>query len=344
LARIESRVFDGPKIRVVIPSTILFVAFNVTENPFQISIADYDSCPEFGRWQQLIRLGLNVDFRRILKIDSEFGDLNDYLIDLSVFETGSMHDELSVILREKYPRCEDGLSVLVKSVNGLKSTESLRIEIEHLLNLFHPCILSPIGFIIGGESTISKELKIVRLYAEDKSLSEVLSINPVWWTSTAKAKAVVGIVLSLWFAHSLGLIHAHLNSKNILFDVDHRILITDFYPTDLRFGTNTLDPGVLSGERWSRDADIRGFALILFEIIGGNPSTLPGVINDQTSLPSGIPMFVSKLIVAGQSPESGLCQSFNEIFNILKKNDFRILSGVDSADVLAFVEWVESFE
>jgi hypothetical protein len=29
---------------------------------------------------------------------------------------------------------------------------------------------------------------------------------------------------------------------------------------------------------------------------------------------------------------------------ILKKNDFRILSGVDSAEVLAFVERVESFE
>jgi hypothetical protein len=96
------------RIDVVIPSTILFVAFDVIPNPFQISIADCESCPEFGRWQQLIKSGLKVDFRRILKIDSDFGDLNHYLIDLSVFERGSMLDEIDVDLREKYssaPNC-----------------------------------------------------------------------------------------------------------------------------------------------------------------------------------------------------------------------------------------------
>jgi tRNA A-37 threonylcarbamoyl transferase component Bud32 len=48
----------------------------------------------------------------------------------------------------------------------------------------------------------------------------------MWWTATAKA--VAGIALSLRFAHSLGLIHGHLTSKNICFDIDHRIQITGF--------------------------------------------------------------------------------------------------------------------
>jgi serine/threonine protein kinase len=157
-----------------------------------------------------------------------------------------MQDEFDVILSEKYERCEDDSSVIVKSVNGLKWAEGLRIEraIENLLNLCHLCILSPIGFIIGGKSTKSEELKIVRLYAENKSLSEVILENPVWWTSTAKAKAVVGIVLSLRFCHSFGLIHGHLNSQNIVFDIDHRIQITDQI-----FGPNVSDADVLSGER-----------------------------------------------------------------------------------------------
>jgi hypothetical protein len=37
-------------------------------------------------------------------------------------------------------------------------------------------------------------------------------------------------------------------------------------------------------------------------------------------------------------------QSFKDIFNLLKDNKFEIMSGVDSLDVLAFVDWVESFE
>jgi serine/threonine protein kinase len=292
----------------------------------------------------LRQTGLKVDFRGILSIDSEFGDLNNYLIGLSVFETESMHYEIDIILSEKYQRCEDGISVVVKSVIGLKSMESLRNEIETLLKLCHPCIFSPIGFIIGGESPISEDLKIVQFYAEGESLSEVISVNPVWWTSTAKAKAVAGIVLSLRFCHSLGLIHGHLNSKNIVFDVDHRIQITDFYPTDLRFGANALFADVLSDEGWSVDADIGGFTSILFEIIVGHPSTRFEVLNDETILRSDIPIFVSELIITGQSPKPGLRQSFNDIFDILKKNDFGIVSGVDSADVLSFVEWVESFE
>jgi serine/threonine protein kinase len=340
----ESKTFDSVKLNVVIPSTVLFVAFDIVENPFRISTADCDSCPEFSRWQQLRESGHRIDFRRILRIDSEIGDLNDYLIDISVFEPGSMHDEFDVILRAKYERCDDGSSVIVKSVHGLKSNETLRIEIENLLNLYHPCILSPIGFIIGRELTISEELRIVRFYAEDKSLSQVISMNPVWWTSTAKAQAVVGIVLSLRFAHSLGLIHGYLNSRNIVFDVDHRIQITDFLPTDMRFRTNESDGDVLSGEGWSRDADLRGLASVLFEIIVGHPLTLREVVNDGTNLPIDIPIFVRQLIVSVQSSEPGLGQSFNNIFDVLTENDFGIVSGVDSADVLAFVEWVESYE
>jgi hypothetical protein len=55
-------------------------------------------------------------------------------------------------------------------------------------------------------------------------------------------------------------------------------------------------------------------------------------------------MFVLELIEAGQSPRWRRQQTFNDIFNILKENKFEIVSGVDSADVLTFIDWVESFE
>jgi serine/threonine protein kinase len=94
----------------------------------------------------------------------------------------------------------------------------LENKIENLMNLRHPCITAPIGFVFRIESGSRRELKIVRLYLEGCSLSEVLSVNPIWWTSAVKAKTVAGIVLALRFAHSLGLIHGHLTGTNILFD------------------------------------------------------------------------------------------------------------------------------
>jgi hypothetical protein len=100
----------------------------------------------------------------------------------------------------------------------------------------------------------------------------------------------------------------------------------------------------LSSERWSPDQDVGGFALILFEIIAGHPMILSGVCHGEIRVPTNVPMFVLELIEAGQSPESRRQQTFNNIFDVLKKNDFEIVSGVDSADVLTFVDWVESFE
>jgi hypothetical protein len=69
-----------------------------------------------------------------------------------------------------------------------------------------------------------------------------------------------------------------------------------------------------------------------------------GVGNGEIRVPTNVPMFVLKLIEACWSPGSREQQTFNDIFNILKENDFEIVSGVDSADVLTFVDWVESFE
>jgi hypothetical protein len=61
-------------------------AFDAILDPFQTSLADCDSCPEFARWQQLRKRKIAIEFRPLLRIDSRFGSLKDYLIDLSVFE------------------------------------------------------------------------------------------------------------------------------------------------------------------------------------------------------------------------------------------------------------------
>jgi hypothetical protein len=65
---------------------------------------------------------------------------------------------------------------------------------------------------------------------------------------------------------------------------------------------------------------------------------------NEASIPTGIPDFVSRIIQTGLSPISRRSSSFNTILDILKQNDFQIEDGVDSAEVSAFVSWVESVE
>jgi serine/threonine protein kinase len=183
-----------------------------------------DSCPELNRWQQLREKDISVDFRRPLKFNSDLADLTAYVVDISSFVEGSVVD--GVFSRG----CDDDCLIVVESVNLSDSIDNKEVEteIEKEINLLHPCIAAPIGFLFPSESSGLRELKIVRLFLEGCSLSEVISANPVWWTPTMKAKAVVGIALALRFAHSLGVIHGNLNSNNIRFDRDNRIQITNF--------------------------------------------------------------------------------------------------------------------
>jgi hypothetical protein len=106
---------------------------------------------------------------------------------------------------------------------------------------------------------------------------EVVSVNPVWWTSTVQKKIVAGIVLGHRYAHSLGLVHCRLTANNILFDSDHCIQIVDFHPIFLEVGESEIESeegGQLvgfSGEGWTAERDIQAFASILFELVFGHP-------------------------------------------------------------------------
>jgi serine/threonine protein kinase len=209
----------------------------------------------------------------------------------------------------------------MKSIQLSEGIEKSQIEneIENLINLRHPCIASPIGFVVPIESGSPQKLTIVRLYLEGCSLWEVLSVNPAWWTSTVKAKVVAGIVLGLRFAHSLGLVHGCLTANNILFDFDHCVQIVDFNLCRLairhRESEEKAHLGSFSGEGWAPEKDIQAFASILFEIVFGRPA------KGEISVPASIPAFISRIIESGFSPISRTSYSFNTILEILKQND-----------------------
>jgi hypothetical protein len=101
--------------------------------------------------------------------------------------------------------------------------------------------------------------------------------------------------------------------------------------------------------------DVFSFALILFEIVLGLPALgrrntseglekLPVNACERIDIPGSIPEFVSVLIESRLSANPRERPSFNDIFDALKKNCFKIAGGVDSDEVSAFVSLVESSE
>jgi hypothetical protein len=60
---------------------VLFIASNAVDDPFEMSLADADSCAGFGQWQRLRASGVVVDFRRIARAGSDLGALAEYEFD-----------------------------------------------------------------------------------------------------------------------------------------------------------------------------------------------------------------------------------------------------------------------
>jgi hypothetical protein len=178
LTRIESKAFSESSLQfIVIPSTILFIASDAFDSVSRIRLIDGYSCPEFDRWLQLKRSGIGIDFRRLHRMGLDVGCLGNYIVNVSVFEERSIIRESDEVPNEIYHRTEDEFLIFVESKpDSEKVSES---GIEKLINLRHPCISAPIGFIIPIESDSLRELKIVRMYLEVFSLSKVISVNPL---------------------------------------------------------------------------------------------------------------------------------------------------------------------
>jgi serine/threonine protein kinase len=292
------------------------MASNAFHIESQIKLIDGNCYPEFDGWLVLRRSGIITEFRRIQRVGFGLLCLDEYVFKYSIFEERSMIRKCDEIGNKIYQRIEDGFFIVVKTIRFLESVSQSRFgqEIENFINLHHPCIATPIGFIFGIGSGIEQELKIIRIYSEGCSLFEILSVNPDWLTSTVKMKVIVGIVLGLRFTHSFGLFHGHLSAKNIVFDSDHCIQIVGFNPKFSEMsegegegeGKEAIQLKSFSGKGWTDQTDIHAFASILFEIVVG------GSAKDETSIPAWIPPFVSKIIeLKFMSPSETRC-SFHD--------------------------------
>jgi serine/threonine protein kinase len=267
-------------------------------------------------------VGINVDFRRICRFDSGLSSLSDSLL---------KHWEL------KKEGCNDELRIIVKSMSLSKSVDKHHAErrIEDLMNLRHPCISGVIGLIFQPPF---EGLQIIEIYSGDNSLSKVISTSPAWWTPTAKAKAIVGLVLGLRFAHSLGAFHGHLTVNNIHLNEDRIIHICDFcmnvsgeFECDQGWMLNV--EGISKGN-WMPKVDVQAFVGLLSEIAVDSSAK-------QSGRGQYVPPFISKMIERGQSADSTSLDSFADIFKTLKCNKFQIMEGVDVKEVSDFVNWIE---
>jgi hypothetical protein len=283
---------------------------------------------------------MTIDFRRICRFSSGLPSLSDCLFNFSGLIERLELTESDVISMQLYQACNDDHWIIVKSTNLSVYAENCHLEktIEILMNLRHPCISGVIGVALPTELN---GMQIIRINFGDNSLSRIVSTSPAWWTPTAKAKAVAGLVLGLRFAHSLGILHGYLTGNIVFFNESGVIQITDFGLNG--FGEPEgqdvvkMDIRGFSGDSWTPTIDIRAFTRILSEIVVGASA-------EQGCDRSNIPSFVSEIIANGESSDLKAIKSLSDILKMLKLHNFKIMEGVDVEEVSNFVKWIEKSE
>jgi serine/threonine protein kinase len=182
------------------------------------------------------------------------------------------------------------------------------------------------------------------------SLKDILANPPEWWTSTAKALVVTGIVMGLMEIHKSGMVHRNLRPSNVLLDEKHRVQLCD------------LASGVVRGHRYgapegAREEDARSscdifsLAVIWYEILVGHSivsvKMQAQVVTqklwgkDIVKIPKDWPQFTRTFIEKGWSADPAGRPTIEKVFEGLKENGFKVLDDVESDEVRDFVEWVE---
>jgi serine/threonine protein kinase len=250
---------------------------------------------------------------------------------------------------KSYPRSH-------KSVEEVQ-TEFIR-EIEALIHLNHPCIVSIKGYCLP---TKEEEAKLITEYHGIGSLKRLLSQTKQkeWWTIRRRTNCIVGLVVGMKDVHSKGFIHRDLKPDNILIDNELHIRICDFGSSrTFEFGvtmTNAGTPLYMAPEvdegHYDCKVDVYSFGLILYEIVScdglfSSPGNKTGLLMKlrtgwRPELGVGIPSLSKNLIERCWSVDASCRPSFEELWHEMCANRFELIAGSDEADVESYLSYLE---
>jgi TPR repeat protein len=159
-------------------------------------------------------------------------------------------------------------------------------EIEMLIHLRHPCVLSIVGYLLPTEAS---RAQIGTEFAVNGSLRSALDklrsgSSPDFMNDTGIAIIRGGLAHEMKFIYSTGVIHRNLKPENVLLDergwvrigdlgicrfVDMKVTQTKLVGTPLYMAPEMYHEG-----EYTAAVDVYSFGLILYEFLAGGPCSL----------------------------------------------------------------------
>jgi serine/threonine protein kinase len=326
------------------------------EMKFPVSVSESRSrhASVYRRWNKLMRPMLHPDViqaEHLLEFEVDVSALRQKKI-LGLGMSGTVNLMIG----------QGSKKFAVKCYLGDCRSKIFRQEFEAMCRLTDPCVVPCYGFSVISGNDGERSAALVMKYMKHGSLRAVLDLvkfrnAPLFWDGTGIAIIVCGIVCGLDFVHSQGIIHRDVKPENLMVDAHGHCLIGDFgssrfFSIGCRLSQDATAPQYAAPEQsnglaYTNKVDVFSFAVVLYEILGGEPDTRPMfpvsvMTGERLRLPESMSEHMKSLISRcwAQNPDDR--PSFPEILEELKRTDFKIMPDVDSSRVREFVSEIDA--
>jgi serine/threonine protein kinase len=261
-----------------------------------------------------------------------------------------------------YKQCEKlrkgnfwDLRLMEEMTSGQKFTVKFIDEIENfsldqfmkgiceLVSLSHPSIVEIVGYSLPDSE--SRKVRIIMEFVSNRSVEDVLVRSKKWdawsfWTHKCISRMIIELAFGMKYLHLKNVIHGDLRPGNLLIDDDNHLRIFGFDASLFKsYGYKNwisnfeyLSPEALDGKELTKESDVYGFGLIVYELLLGEsvfPKGTPllqfaNMLRNKVrpDIPESVPTPISELIKKCWDDDAALRPTFGEICEVLENVSF----------------------